>query len=66
MAIKISLALEDELRPWVDFAAGLEGTSVTAYINGAVRRDMNEAPQEVAEAYEAFKKARTLRDAKEE
>lgn len=57
MAFRMTLALRDELKRWVDFSAGLNGGSATAYINAAIERDMEAAAPEVKEAYEAFQKA---------
>lgn len=38
----INLALNEELVPWVTFASSFYGGSVTAYINDAIQRDMEE------------------------
>ena len=58
---RITLALDADLAPWVDYMAGLEGGSVTAYINGVVRRDMAYASGPTKEGYEAFVVAREAR-----
>lgn len=55
---RINLAVRDDVRPWLDFASGLNGGSATEYINGAIRRDRDGAAPEVREAYEAFLRAR--------
>lgn len=57
MAFRMTLALRDDLKSWVDFAAGLNGGSATSYINAAIQRDRDNAAPEVAEAYAAFLKA---------
>lgn len=54
---RMSLALDGELRVWLDFAAGLRGTSATAYINGLIREDMEGAAPEIRAAFEAFRAA---------
>lgn len=38
----INLALNEDLVPWVTFAASFYGGSVTAYINDAIQRDSEE------------------------
>lgn len=63
MAFRMNVAIEDELRPWIDFSAGLNGGSATSYINAAVRRDKDAANPEVAEAFAAFMKAREATEA---
>lgn len=57
MAFRMTLALRDELKTWVDFSTGLNGGSATGYINAAIERDMEGAAPEVKEAYEAFLRA---------
>ena len=54
---RMSLAIDGELRTWLDFMSGINGTSATAYINSIIRRDMEDARPEVKEAFEAFVKA---------
>lgn len=55
---KMNLSLDADLVPWVSFAAGLKDTSATAYINEAIRRDMEDASETTAAAFQAFLKAR--------
>ena len=55
---RITFALDADLVDWVSFAAGLCDTSHVGYINDAVRRDMEAATPEAAEAFGAFVKAR--------
>lgn len=57
-AKKITMNLDADLVAWVSFAAGLKDMSQTAYINDAIRRDMEGADKAKAEAYKAFLKAR--------
>ena len=57
-AKKITLNLDADLVAWVSFAAGLKDMSQTAYINDAIRRDMENADADKAAAYQAFLKAR--------
>lgn len=54
---RMSLAIDSELRTWLDFMAGINGTSATAYINRLIHRDMEGAKPEVSEAFEAFTRA---------
>ena len=58
MAFRMNVALRDDLRAWIDFSAGLNGGSATAYINAAIQRDKDAASNEVMEAFAAFLKAR--------
>ncbi len=55
---RLNLAIDADLVAWVEFMAALSGTSMNAYINEAVRHDLEGAPQGTKEAYEAFIKAR--------
>lgn len=57
----INLALDEDLIPWVTWAASLYGNSVTAYINDAIKRDSEQlggliGREGVAEAYLAWAK----------
>lgn len=62
-ANRINLAIDDDVRDWIPWAASLAGETVTAYINGLVRKDMERATPEVATAFDAFMTARsTLRE----
>lgn len=55
---KLNLTIEAENVAWVEFMAALSGTSMNAYINEAIRHDLEGAPQGTKEAYEAFIAAR--------
>ena len=64
MAKKMSFALDDDLVTWVGFARNLEDTSANAYINNAIRRDMEAADAKTMAAYKATLEAReALREA---
>ena len=64
MAKKMSFALDDDLVAWVGFARNLEDTSANAYINNAIRRDMEAADDKTMAAYKATLEAReALREA---
>lgn len=64
MAKKMSFALDDDLVAWVGFARSLEDTSANAYINNAIRRDMEAADAKTMAAYKATLEAReALREA---
>ena len=58
MAKKMSFALDDDLVAWVGFARNLEDTSANAYINNAIRRDMEAADAKTMAAYKATLEAR--------
>lgn len=60
---KFNVAIDAELLPWMDYAAGVIGKSVTGYINDAIRRDMEGgAPlgsdDAVKDGYGAFMRVR--------
>lgn len=55
---KLNLNLDADLVAWCSYVAGLRDTSVTAYINDAVRRDRDAATGAVAEGYGKFLEAR--------
>lgn len=55
---KMNIAIRGDLLPWVEYAAALNSTSVTAYINDAIERDMEGAEEAVKENYRGFLKAR--------
>lgn len=55
---KINLNLDADLVAWVSFAAGLKDMSQTGYINDAIRRDMDNANEATAKAFQAFLEAR--------
>lgn len=60
---KMNVAVETDLMPWMSYAAGVIGTSVTGYINDAIRRDMEGADplgtdKTVTDGYGAFMAAR--------
>lgn len=57
-AARITLSIDEDLRAWIPWAASLEGETATAYINAAVRKDMDGAPDEVKAAFAAFLDAR--------
>lgn len=58
-SFKMTLAVREDLKPWVDFYAGLSGSNATAYINEAIARDMEAASPEIKAAFEAFMAARS-------
>lgn len=58
MPFRMNVAVDDGLRAWIDFSAGLNGGSATKYINTAIQRDKDAAGPEVMEAFAAFLKAR--------
>lgn len=55
---RMSMSLDADLDAWCDYAAGLAGQSVTAYINAAIRRDKEAASAAVLEGFKAFETAR--------
>jgi hypothetical protein len=55
---KMNIAIDGDLVAWVSYAAGLDDTSMTAYINKAIRRDRDTATGDIADGYQAFLKAR--------
>ncbi len=55
---KLNLNLDGDLVAWCSYVAGLRDTSVTAYINDAVRRDRDAARGAVRDGYEKFLAAR--------
>lgn len=55
---RLSMTIDADLAPWCDYAAGLAGQSVTAYINAAIRRDRDAASDAVRDGYKAFETAR--------
>ena len=55
---KVTLNLEQDILPWVSFAAGLKDMSQTAYINDALKRDRDSASESVKKAFDLFLKAR--------
>ena len=55
---KINLSLDGDLVAWVSFAAARRDTSVTAYINDAIRRDRDGSSEKVKKAFEVFVDAR--------
>lgn len=57
-AKKMSFALDEDLVAWVGFARNLEQTSANAYINNAIRRDMEAADEKTVRAYQATLEAR--------
>jgi hypothetical protein len=55
---KVTFALDGELVPWISYAGGLKDMTLTAYINDALRRDRDNASENVRDGYAAFLKAR--------
>ena len=55
---KINLSLDADLVAWVSFAAARKDTSITAYINDAIRSDRDRANEKTAAAYQAFLESR--------
>jgi len=55
---KFNLAIRADLMPWVSYASGVRGMSMTEYINDAIRRDRETASGAVKEGFEAFLEAR--------
>lgn len=57
-AKKMNIAVDADLAPWMAYASGLRGISLTAYINDAIRRDRGAATGDVRDGYDAFLRAR--------
>lgn len=55
---RMSLAIEPDLVPWLDYMAGLESTNTTGHINRIIRREMEAAGGALLEGYNAFMAAR--------
>ena len=55
---RLSLAIDADLVAWTDYAASVEGTSTTGYLNRLVRQDMAAASGRMLEGYHAFMAAR--------
>lgn len=60
---KFNVAINEDLIPWLNYAAGVRDTSVTGYINDAIRRDMEGAAplgadEAVLDGYSAFTQMR--------
>lgn len=60
---KLSFALEGDLIAWTSYAASLDDSSVTAYINAAIRKDMEGADETVKAGFLAYQKAREAKEA---
>lgn len=57
-AKRVTMNLDTDLMPWIDYAAGVAGQSMTEYINAAVRRERDGATGAMAAGFEAFERAR--------
>ena len=55
---RLNLDMPEDVAAWVAFAAGMRDTSKIAYVVEAIRRDMEDAPQAVKDAFKAFLAAR--------
>lgn len=55
---RMSLAIDADLVAWCDYAAGIESTNLTGYINNTIRRDKEAASAAVLEGFKAFETAR--------
>lgn len=55
---RMSLAIDVDLIAWTDYAASVEGTTTTGYVNRLLRQDMEAASGKMLEGYHAFVAAR--------
>lgn len=55
---RMSLAIDVDLIAWTDYAASVEGTTTTGYVNRLLRQDMEAASGKMLEGYRAFVAAR--------
>ena len=55
---RLNLDMPEDMAAWVAFMAGMRDVSKISYVCEAIGKDMEAAPQEVKDAFEAFLKAR--------
>lgn len=57
---RLNLDMPEDIAAWVSFVAGMRDVSKIAVVNDALRRDMENAPQAVKDAFKAFLAAREV------
>ena len=57
---RLNLDMPEDIAAWVSFVAGMKDVSKIAVVNDALRRDMENAPQAVKDAFKAFLAAREV------
>lgn len=55
---RLNLDMPEDVAAWVSFMAGMTDQSKIAYVCGAIRKDMEDAPDAVQDAFKAFLAAR--------